>query len=89
MATYKLCYKPSVEKDLLSIPRSVASRLLNRIDRLPSDPFPSQSVKLHGAERLYRLRVGAYRVVYEVDRALAKIMIHHIRHRREVYRKLR
>lgn len=89
MATYSLCYKPSVEKDLLSIPHALASRLLDRINRLPSDPFPSQSAKLHGAERLYRLRVGDYRVIYEVDRALAKITVHYIRHRRDVYRGLR
>jgi len=71
------------------IPHAVASRVLDRIDQLPTDPFPSQSAKLHGAERLYRLRVGDYRVVYEVDRALAKITVHYIRHRRDVYRKLR
>ena len=39
MATYSLCYKPSVEKDLLSIPHALASRLLDQINRLPSDPF--------------------------------------------------
>ena len=58
MASYSLSFKPSVEKDLQSIPRSIVSRILERIDRLPTDPFPTQSAKLQGAERLYRLRVG-------------------------------
>ncbi|SLM49437.1 Addiction module antitoxin (fragment) [Nitrospira japonica] len=71
VSTYSLCYKPSVERDLHSIPHTIASRLLDRIDRLTSDPFPPQSIKLHGAERLYRLRVGDYRIVYEVDREFA------------------
>jgi mRNA interferase RelE/StbE len=67
VATYSLRFKPTVEKDLLCIPRPAVSRILTRIDRLPANPFPSQSLKLHGAEHLYRLRVGDYRVVYEVD----------------------
>ena len=53
------------------------------------DPLPRQSSKLQGAERLYRLRVGDYRIVYEVDTAALQITIHYVRHRREVYRRLR
>ena len=89
MASYSLSFKPSVEKDLQSIPRSIVSRILERIDRLPTDPFPSQSAKLQGAERLYRLRVGDYRIVYEVDRDAVHITVHYVRHRRDVYRTLR
>jgi mRNA interferase RelE/StbE len=55
---------------------------------LPSDPFPPQSTKLQGAERLYRLRIGGYRIVYEVDRAAMRIIVQYVRHRREVYRRL-
>lgn len=67
MASYSLSYRPSVEKDLQSIPHALVARIIARIERLPSDPFPVQSTKLQGAERLYRLRVGGYRIVYEVD----------------------
>ena len=67
MASYSLSYRPSVEKDFRSTPRSFVARITARIERLPSDPFPPQSSELQGAERLYRLRVGDYRVVYEVD----------------------
>lgn len=89
MATYSLRFKPTVEKDLLSIPRPMVSKILSRIDQLPVNPFPSQSLKLHGAEHLYRLRVGDYRVVYEVDPESVAIVIHYVRHRRDVYRILR
>ena len=67
----------------------MVARILGRIDRLPTDPFPPQSAKLQGAERLYRLRVGEYRIVYEVDSAASLVVIHYVRHRRDVYRKLR
>ena len=88
MASYSLSYRPSVEKDLQSIPRSFVARIIARIERLPSDPLPPQSVKLQGAERLYRLRVGDYRIVYEVDTDAMHIIVQYVRHRREVYRRL-
>src|SRR5437870_8906715 len=44
--------------------------------------------KLSGAERLYKIRVGDYRIVYEVDTAALQVTIHYVRHRREAYRKL-
>jgi mRNA interferase RelE/StbE len=88
VASYSLSYRPSVEKDLQSIPRSFVARIIARIERLPSDPFPPQSAKLQGAERLYRLRVGDYRIVYEVDLDALHIIVQYVRHRRDVYRRL-
>jgi mRNA interferase RelE/StbE len=89
VAVYSLRFKPAVEKDLLGIPRPIASKILSRIDQLSVNPFPPQSLKLHGAEHLYRLRVGDYRVVYEVDPGSVEIVVHYVRHRRDVYRALR
>lgn len=40
MAIYSLSFKPTVEKDLLRIPRAIASKILTRIDQLPINPFP-------------------------------------------------
>jgi len=64
MASFKLVLKPSVEKDLRSVPKSTLQRIMTRIEALAEDPFPRQSAKLTGVERLYRLRVGDYRIVY-------------------------
>jgi len=80
VASYSLSYRPSVEKDLQSIPRAYRA--------LTSDPFPLQSAKLQGAERLYRLRVGDYRIVYEVDSDGPHIIVQYVRYRRDVYRRL-
>jgi mRNA interferase RelE/StbE len=88
VASDSLSYRPSVEKDLQSIPPSFVARIIARIERLPSDPFPPQSAKLQGAERLYRLRVGDYRIVYEVDLDALHIIVQYVRHRRDVYRRL-
>ncbi len=61
---------------------------MKRIEGLTTDPFPRQAIKLSGTERLYRIRVGDYRIIYQVDTKAEQIIIHYIRHRREVYRAL-
>ena len=88
MASYKVVPKPSVEKDLRSLPKSTIVRVINQMDQLADEPFPRRAVKLQGGEDLYRIRVGDYRMIYGVDRAAKLVTIHHVRHRREVYRKL-
>lgn len=88
MASYKVTPKPSVEKDLRSLPKSAIGRVLKSWERLADDPFPRQALKLEGGEQLYRLRVGDYRVVYSVDQTAEEIIIHYVRHRRDVYRTL-
>ena len=88
MASYSLSLKPSVEKDLRALSAPLVSRVLERIERLRDDPFPRQAIKLSDAERLYRLRVGDYRIIYEVDTPARRVTIHYIRHRREAYRSL-
>ncbi|HUT54011.1 MAG TPA: type II toxin-antitoxin system RelE/ParE family toxin [bacterium] len=86
MERHKIIFKPSVEKDLKYLPPATVSRIQARILQLSSDPYPVKVVKLSGAERMYRLRVGVYRVIYEVDNQAKLITIHYVRHRREVYR---
>ena len=76
MARYKVILKPSVEKDLRSLPREVVARVFKRIETLRDDPLPSHSVKLSGAEQLYRIRVGEYRVVYGLDKGSKQVTIH-------------
>jgi len=88
MDSYSISFKPSVEKDLRPLSKTLVARVMERIERLKTDPFPHQAIKLSGTERLYRIRVGDYRTVYEVDTQAKQIMIHYVRHRREVYRAL-
>ena len=67
MAAYELIVKPSVEKDLRGLPKSMLKRLLEWMDQLREAPFARQSIKLAGAQNLYRVRVGEYRIIYAVD----------------------
>jgi len=88
MASYSIVFKPSVEKDVRALPLSVIARLMKKIEALKNNPYPRQSIKLASTERLYRLRVGDYRIVYGVDDKAKEIIVHYVRHRREIYRGL-
>lgn len=85
MASYRVLFKPSVEKDLRSLPPSVVTRTFERIEALKDDPFPRQSTELTGAEQLYRVRSGDYRIIYGVDKKDRQVVV---RHRKDVYRHL-
>jgi len=88
MAAYNISLKPSVKKDLQPLPKSIVARVIEQIEALKNTPIPRQALKLSTAERLYRIRVGDYRIVYEVDTKSMQVLIHYVRHRREVYRSL-
>ena len=88
MPSYNISLKPSVEKDLRSLPKSAVVRVIEQIEGLKTAPLPRKALKLSNAEHLYRIRVGDYRIVYEVDTKARQVLIHYVRHRREVYRSI-
>ena len=88
MGAYSVTFKPSVEKDLRRLPASVVSRILVRIEALANAPLSASAVKLAGAEKLFRVRVGDYRIIYEINQKAHSVVIHYIRPRRDAYRRL-
>ena len=88
MVSYKVILKPSAEKDLRSLPKPAIRRVVKTLELLTDNPLPRGALKLEGGEQLHRLRVGDYRVVYSVDHKAKEVLVHYVRHRLEVYRKL-
>jgi|YelNatPaOPRAMG01_1025707.scaffolds.fasta_scaffold09719_8 mRNA interferase RelE/StbE len=88
MGLYKIEFKQSAERDIRKITPTLIPNILRKIEALAGNPFPQQSLKLSGVKVTYRLRVDDYRVIYEVNHEAKTIIIHYVRHRREVYRKL-
>jgi len=86
MSDYTILFKPSVEKDLRSLPREMVEPILSRAFQLAEDPLPQKVKKLTGTERTYRIRAREYRIVYEIDTTKKVITILYIRHRRDAYR---
>ena len=64
----------------------MVSRIVAEVEKLGYEPVPHGSEKLTGSERTYRIRVGDYRVVYELLRDAKIVEIQRVRHRKDVYR---
>ena len=86
MATYEVQFARSAAKEFRSLSTGLKHRIGAAIDSLIRDPRPPGVRKLVGHKRLYRIRVGQYRVVYEIDDKEKLIRITRVQHRREVYR---
>lgn len=86
MASYKIEWKNSAYKELQKLPRAMITRVVAAVSDLSNDPFPHGVKKLVGSEFSYRIRVGDYRVVYEVFENRLIIEIVRVRHRKDVYR---
>jgi len=86
MASYRIEWKASASKELKRLDRSVIVRIVEAIGRLAEEPLPHGCRKLKGSEDTYRIRVGDYRVVYEVAKNRLVVEIVRVRHRKDVYR---
>lgn len=86
MARYAVIFKPSADKALRKLPVSVQRRIVAATDALADDPRPAGSVKLHGADDLWRIRVGQYRVVYTIQDDALVVLVVRVAHRRDIYR---
>ena len=86
MASFDLQWRKSTSKDLRRIPREAVSRIVAEVAKLAEEPLPHGSEKLTGSEHTYRIRVGDYRVVYELLRNAKIVEIQRVRHRKDVYR---
>ena len=86
MASFNLQWRTSTKKDLRRIPREVVSRIVAEVTKLADEPLPHGSEKLTGSQRTYRIRIGDYRVVYELLRDEKIVEIQRVRHRKDVYR---
>jgi mRNA interferase RelE/StbE len=63
-------------------------RIIDRIRELSANPFPRDSEKLAGSENFYRLRVGDYRIVYQVDNKNKTVIVYYVRHRKTAYKSM-
>ncbi|MFV2032117.1 MAG: type II toxin-antitoxin system RelE/ParE family toxin [Gammaproteobacteria bacterium] len=85
MASYSLAFKKSVAKDLRNIPNNDVKRILNRIESLCENPRAEGCAKLSGEEK-YRVRQGAYRIIYEIQDKELIILVVKVAHRSHAYK---
>ncbi len=85
MGSYTIEFTRSAEKDLRKLDRQIIPRVLSAIEDLQTDPRPVQSRKLVGSDHTHRIRVGDYRVIYNIEDTLLVVSIERIRHRKDAY----
>ena len=86
MDSYQIEIKPSASKELEKLPRQIIPRIVAAIRELARNPYPQGVKKLTGFEHTYRIRVGDYRILYNIYEERLVIEIIRVRHRKEAYR---
>ena len=82
---YEVRLSKRANRELALLEQSTRSRVVARLEELGDDPFPRGAIKLQGREGVYRIRVGDYRVLYEVFRKEGLVLVDKIDHRSGVY----
>jgi mRNA interferase RelE/StbE len=85
MDEYEVIFQASAAKEFRDLPLVTKQKIALVIDKLKRNPRSRQVRKLTGKEGLYRIRVGHYRIVYEIDDRRRLIRVTRIRHRKDVY----
>ncbi|TAF74633.1 MAG: type II toxin-antitoxin system RelE/ParE family toxin [Bacteroidetes bacterium] len=83
---YSIEIDRSASKNLLKLPKQYQIKIVETIDLLQYNPFPVGSIKLKGTEFTYRIRVGVYRIIYDVHGNQLLIRIVSVGHRKEIYK---
>ena len=86
MDCYKIVFKSKALKDLKKLETAFIKKIINNINSLKENPLPGGVKKLQSYHSLYRIRVGDYRVIYEIDKAGKIITVQYVRNRKDAYR---
>ena len=83
---YEVYLERRAEKDLRRLPKEEFRKVISVIKSLAENPRPPGCRKITGSERDWRVRVGKYRILYEIDDDAKAVRVMRVRHRREAYR---
>jgi mRNA interferase RelE/StbE len=82
---YRIAFLPEADRDFDKLTPVTRQRIAPRIASLAEDPRPHGVRKLIGSRSLYRIRVGDYRVIFEINDQAQLVTVIGVGHRREVY----
>jgi mRNA interferase RelE/StbE len=83
--SYNIQILRRAQKEMAQLPKQEYERIKEAVQKLSNDPRPQGCKKLAGREG-WRIRVGNYRVIYEIDDTQHRLTVLHIGHRRDVYK---
>ena len=87
MQSFDIQWKASAKKEIKKIDKTEIPKIIQEIERLSQNPYPTNSKKLLGTEHIFRIKIGNYRVIYSIENQQLIIEIIRVRHRKEAYRK--
>lgn len=87
--TYLVEIAPAASRQLRKLDGAARRRVRTAIDLLASDPRPANASKLKGGADEWRVRTGDYRIVYDIDDGVLRVLVLAVGHRREIYRRSR
>lgn len=87
MIKYQIKFKSSSAKEFKNLSSNIQKRIGEVLEKMKENPRISGVIKLQGDDKLYRIRVGDYRLVFEIDDSEKLVRITRVRHRQDVYKK--
>lgn len=84
--SYKVVILRGALKQLKKLPSEFQERIQIKIDDLATEPRPNGVKKLNGKENAYRIRVGDYRVIYDIFDDILVVNVVEVGHRRNIYK---
>jgi mRNA interferase RelE/StbE len=86
LENYKIFFRKSVFKELKILDKKTNQKIIRSIKSLAINPRPINSKKIKYREEIFRVRVGDYRILYEINDSLKQIIVASVLHRKEAYR---
>ncbi|MFG6474755.1 type II toxin-antitoxin system RelE/ParE family toxin [Microbacterium sp. P06] len=83
--SYQVDFTTAAARDVKKLPRPARDRVLSAIGQLSAEPRPPGAKKLVGEKTAWRIRVGDYRVIYDILDDLLTVTVVRAGHRRDVY----
>ena len=83
---YTVFLTKAAAKDLAAVPKKTLQQIDRTIQALADNPRPQGSLKLQGTDDLYRIRRGAFRIIYKIEDEALIVTVVRVGNRREVYR---
>ncbi len=84
--TYEVEITPAAKRQIKKLTKSIQQLIVKRLEELVENPRPPGVLKMEGEENLYRVRVGDYRIIYQVQDRMLLIVVVKVGHRGNVYR---
>lgn len=84
--SYEVRFSSAADRRISKLPRTIRPLIVARAEALADDPRPRGVEKMSGEENAYRVRVGDYRIIYEIHDIALIVVVVRVGHRREVYR---